>query len=66
MTEYVNKLRHLSPEELKARRAQILNELGMTYRQFIAYELNDGLKEEEKHYEREMDAIDFLLGEWSE
>lgn len=63
MSEYVDKLSHLTEEELWARQKDILETLGMSYREFVSKEMNNGLKEHELEYAKEIDAIDFLLGE---
>ena len=62
MSEYVDKLAHLTEDQLRARRYAILDILGMTYNEFVAREMHDGLKEEDLEFAKEIDAIDFLLG----
>jgi regulator of PEP synthase PpsR (kinase-PPPase family) len=63
MTEYTDRLSHLTKEELIARREALLNNLGMSYKQFVSKEMNNGLKEYELEYAKEIDAIDFILEE---
>lgn len=63
VSEYVDKLGHLSEDQLRARRYAILDILGMSYSEFVSREMHDGLKEEELEFAKEIDAIDFLLGE---
>ena len=63
VSEYVDKLTHLTEEELWARQKKILEILGMSYKEFVSKEMNNGLKEDELEYAKEIDAIDFLLGE---
>lgn len=50
-------------EHLLARRAEILNFLGLTYKQWALLEINGALEWHELEYEKEMDHIDFLLGD---
>lgn len=63
MSEYVDKLSHLTEDQLRARRYAILDVLGMSYSEFVSREMHSGLKEHELEYAKEVDAIDFLLGE---
>lgn len=63
MSEYIDKLGHLSEDQLRARRYAILDILGMTYSEFVAREMYDGIKQEDLEFAKEIDAIDFLLGE---
>ena len=63
MSDYVDKLSHLTDDQLRARRYAILDILGMSYKEFVSKEMNNGLKEHELEYAKEIDAIDFLLGE---
>lgn len=63
MSEYVDKLSHLTEDQLRARRYAILDILGMSYSEFVSREMHSGLKEHEEEYAKEIDAIDFLLGE---
>lgn len=62
MSEYLDKLSHLTVEQLRARRYAILDILGMTYSEFVSREMHDGLKEEELEFAKEIDAVDYLLG----
>ena len=54
---------NLSHDELRKRRASILALLAMTHKEFVLKSMNDGLTENERQYEKEIDTIDFLLDE---
>ena len=54
---------NLSKEQLKARRTEILNILGLTHREYVRKEIHEGLEAKEWQYANELDAIDFLLEE---
>jgi hypothetical protein len=54
---------NLSQTQLRARREAILIMLGMTHREFVLKAMNDGLNDNERQYEKEIDTIDFLLKE---
>ena len=54
---------NLSKEGLRARRSEILTSLGMSHREYVLKSMNDGLTENERLYEKEIDTIDFLLEE---
>lgn len=53
----------LTQEQLLKRREAILDLLGLTHKEWISKEMNQGFEGKEWDYESEMDAIDFLLGE---
>lgn len=61
MSEDTDRLMILNKEQLLARREAILALLGLTYKEWIAKEMNQGFEGTEWDYESEMDAIDFLL-----
>lgn len=50
-------------EHLLTRRAEILKLLGLSYHQWVMREMNQALEWHELEYEKEMDHIDFLLGD---
>lgn len=54
---------NLSKDDLRLRRSEILTSLGLTHRQYVLKSMNDGLTENERLYEKEIDTIDFLLRE---
>lgn len=54
---------NLSKDGLRERRSEILLSLGMSHREYILKSMNDGLTENERLYEKEIDTIDFLLEE---
>lgn len=54
---------NLSKEQLRSRREAILVMLGLTHKEFVLKSMNEGLSPSEAEYEKEMDAIDFLLNE---
>lgn len=51
----------LTREQLLQRREQILNELGLTYEEWLKKVMTQGFQGKEWDYEGEMDSIDFLL-----
>lgn len=53
----------LSKRELASRRAEILNILGLTHREYVLKDMHDGLEGRECDYRNELNAIDFLLDE---
>lgn len=63
MSENTDKLIVLTQEQLLKRREAILDLLGLTHKEWISKEMNQGFEGKEWDYESEMDAIDFLLGE---
>ena len=54
---------HLSQEQLKKRRAEILDIVGLSHKEFVRKIMYDDLQGQEWKYATELDAIDFLLGE---
>lgn len=63
MTDETDKIITLTKEQLLARREAILALLGLTYKEWLAIEINDAFEGTQWDYEGEMDAIDFLLGD---
>lgn len=63
MTDETDKIITLTKEQLLARREAILALLGLTYKEWLAIEMNDAFQGTQWDYEGEMDAIDFLLGD---
>lgn len=55
-------VRHVSREELEARRAEILSELGLTADEFEAKVTSGGLVGREWSAWSEIEDIDYLLG----
>lgn len=63
MVEANHPLRELSQDQLQHRRNAILGLLGLSYKEYVLKEMNDGLTDAEKEFEEELEAIDFLLDE---
>jgi hypothetical protein len=56
------KMINLSREHLTERRLEILDVLGLTYKQYALKDMLGGLNDTEKKYQEELNAIDFLIG----
>ena len=63
MDDNILSIKVLTKEQLLARREAILALLGLTYKEWVAIEMNDAFQGSQWDYEGEMDSIDFLLGD---